>query len=364
MMRETLLRSIVLAGLLLAGMSFGAQAQERCRIAFDVGSSGIRAGSSQSDVTARASINYLDPLWAGRGLDETVAPTIQSLRELPEKSGFPAECDRIAGGFSAWRLALEQDVASLVALMSHIRTESGVPILVIPQNQEGAYGYLSARQALGERLTTSHILDIGGGSLQLAGAQSSYGAMLGQKAWHRTLCQEIRHVDSPTCTLQPMLADELATARRLIGEKLSGIATELPVGTVSITGISRPVTLAVLPAMERLFPEETTQRMIQLSALQSAVNLLAGLALEDTATRTGASARAIGDLFSTMLLVEGVMNSTRASSLSVADVDLTNLPGLLADDRAFAWGERYQCYLTRLVESGVSAYFSDPATCP
>ena len=64
-----------------------------------------------------------------------------------------------------------------------------------------------------------------------------------------------------------------------------------------------------------------------------------------------------------MLLVEGVLLATGGESLRVAEVDLTNLPGLLADDRAFAWEQRHGCYLERLQTLGLDAYASDPATC-
>ena len=66
-----------------------------------MGSSGIRAGASGSAVTTQTGIEYLDPLWAGRGLEETVAPTIAALNDLPREAGFPADCARVGGGFSA-----------------------------------------------------------------------------------------------------------------------------------------------------------------------------------------------------------------------------------------------------------------------
>ena len=42
---------------------------------------------------------------------------------------------------------------------ARIHAASAVAVLVIPQLQEGAYGYTGARQLLGDRLTTSHVLD-------------------------------------------------------------------------------------------------------------------------------------------------------------------------------------------------------------
>jgi hypothetical protein len=91
--------------------------------------------------------------------------------------------------------------------------------------------------------------------------------------------------------------------------------------------------------------------------------MLSRLTLEETARRLSLSQTYASYLLSDMLLVEGLMMATRASSLQTAEIDLTNLPGLLADDVAFSWADRYACYLVRLRKLGLDAYASDPATC-
>ena len=352
-----------LVGLLLALFAFSAAADEACRIAYDMGSSGIRAGSSRSSATARAEIDYLAPQWAGRGLEEVVEPTIAALRDLPAQAGEAGDCARVGGGFSAWRLALQQDAGQLATTLARIEAASKVAILVVPQVQEGAYGYLGARQLLGEHLTTSHILDIGGGSLQIAGEHSAYGEALGQKIWHRLLCQEIRNAESVPCALQPMTGEELATARALIAEQLAGVASSLPV-PVTMTAISRPVSRGVLPAVARLQPEISQAGRFGRVALGAAIGRLAGATREETSALVGSPAGYVAYLLSDMLLVEGLMQASGAEELEVAEIDLTNLPGLLADDKAYAWREHYACYLERLHSLGLDAYGSDPATCP
>ncbi|MBL8419020.1 MAG: hypothetical protein JNK92_00125 [Dechloromonas sp.] len=351
------------AGLVLALLAASTATGESCRIGYDMGSSGIRAGASGSADTTQVGIEYLDPLWAGRGLEETVAPTIAALNDLPREAGFPAGCARVGGGFSAWRLALEQDAERLADILTRIRAASAVAVLVIPQLQEGAYGYSGARQLLGDRLTTSHVLDIGGGSLQIAGEHSAWGDMLGQKAWHRRLCQEIRNAESVPCELQPMTGAELVTARSLLAKLLGGVAAALP-GAVTLTAISRPVSRGVAPAVARLVPAGAGANALERPAISAAIGRIVGLTGSETMVATGNSSDHVTYLLSTMLLVEGVLLATGGESLTVAEVDLTNLPGLLADDRAFAWGQRHGCYLERLQTQGIGAYASDPATCP
>lgn len=355
------LRSLLagLAGCLLAAI---ATAGEPCRIAFDMGSSGIRAGQTGRAEVMRADIDYLGPLSAGRGLAETLPPTIAALRDLPASGGFSQNCARLGGGFSAWRIAAQADRKQLATDLASIRQASGVAVLVIPQRQEGAYGYQGARQLLGDRLTTSHILDIGGGSLQIAGASHSFGALFGQKLWHRELCKALRQSTELPCALQPMTATELDSARALLRSHLHDIGRDLPQGA-TMTAISRPVTRGVAPAVAHLFNRPALGE-IPPTLLRATLELHAGLSLNEMAERLGSEPRHAAYLISDLLLVEGLIEATGGHDLRIAEIDLTNLPGLLADDRGYRWAAQHDCYLQRLRTIGVGAYFSDPATCP
>lgn len=338
------------------------QAAEPCRVAFDLGSSGIRSGASNNPLVVRAEIDYLGPLWAGRGLEETIPPTLTALQDLPRRGGFPADCVRVGGGFSAWRLALQQDPGALVAALARIRASSGVAVLVIPQVVEGAYGYLSARQLLGDRLSTSHVLDIGGGSLQIAGERDSWGDALGQKIWQRELCRELGKPGMARCQLQPMTPDELIRVRRFLEKKLLGVRGALA-DQVTMTAISRPVTRGVMPAVKKLRGAEVEGNRLGLKSLSAGIEQIAALPLEKTATLLGHADKHLGYLLSDMLLVEGLILATGGQELQVAEIDLTNLPGLIADTRAYAWSANYACYLARLRTLGLTAYASDPASC-
>ena len=329
-----------------------------------MGSSGIRAGASNSDKTTKAELDTLGALWAGKQPRELVGPTVAVLDALLQRGAFKRECAMLGGGMSAWRLALSHDPAALVTALARIRAYSGVAVLVIPPVQEGAYGYFAARQALGERLNTSHVLDIGGGSLQIAGERSTFATALGQKAWHRELCQALRKTDAVPCALQPLNDNELAQARALLAHKLNGITTNLP-GTTAMTAISRPVSRGVLPAVRRVVGYTADNlNLLQPSDISATIARVAPLTLAATTTQTGNPAPHVSYLLSDLLLVEGLMRLTGNADLFVAEADLTNLPGLLADERAFAWQQKHDCYLQRLREKGTDAYASDPATCP
>ena len=348
-----------LAGCLIAAL---ASAGEPCRIAFDMGSSGIRAGATGRSEVPRADIDYLGPLSAGRGLAEALPATIAALRDLPAQGGFDTNCTRLGGGFSAWRMATQEDRRKLAGDLEAIHSASGVAVLVIPQRQEGAYGYLGARQLLGKQLSTTHILDIGGGSLQIAGESHSFGALFGQKLWHRELCKALRNSSELPCRLQPMTPAELDSARQLLQSRLQGIARDLP-GGARMTAISRPVTRGVAPAVARLFNRPGSLDDISPTMLRATLELHAGLSLDEMAERLGSERKHAAYLISDLLLVEGLMQATGGHNLRIAELDLTNLPGLLADERGYRWADSHDCYLQRLRTMGVGAYFSDPATC-
>ena len=339
-----------------------AAAAEPCRVAFDIGSSGIRGGASNSAVVVRASIDYLASLRAGRNLDDALEPTITALSAAKEQGLSDTACARVGGGFSAWRLAAQQDFARLLWNLANIHAATGVAVLVIPQHVEGAYGYFGARQLLGRWLGTSHVLDIGGGSLQVSGEQSSFGLALGQKTWHQQLCLALRKTSTVPCALQPMNGEERLKVSALAAQKLHGIGTTLP-DKLTMTAISRPVTQGVAPAVERLLGKPPGQTGFSRAELRSAIEQLAHLTLEETAVRVAIRANYAAYLLSDMLLVDGLMQATGGADLQIAEIDLTNLPGLLADDQAFRWVGYYGCYLERLGRVGVEAYASDPATC-
>lgn len=337
-----------------------AHAQD-CRIAFDMGSSGVRAATSSMHEGAASSwrdIDLLSPLMNGQALSPLLPAVASALRELPQQAQMPAHCSRLGGGFSAWRLAWRRDGAQLAGQLQDLRQQTGVAVLVIPATVEGRYGHDSAKQALGERLKTSHILDIGGGSMQVAGHDRSFGIELGQKSWQQLLCRSLGRGAGP-CVLLPLQAAELAQARALVAEHLRSLPAEVGEGT--LTAISRPVTRGIRLALRAMGFE--SDEALSLKDLGQAIDRLSATEPAQVSGLTQAPAAFAGFLISDMLLVEGVLRTMQLDTLSLAEASINNLPALLRDDRAFAWARQHDCYVQRLRELGPAAYFSDPAFC-
>lgn len=332
-----------------------------------MGSSGVRAGTNRAAAMPQVDIDVLADVVADGRIDTTLAETVTALRELPARGGFPTGCTRLGGGFSAWRLALQRGGgAAMATLLADIRQRSGVALLVIPQEVERRYAHLAAQQALGPALRTAYILDIGGGSLQVAGATSSWGAALGQKLWKALLCEHLRA--RAACALGALDDTALSRARELAAREFAPLAASLP-GPVTLTAISRPVIRGIHPALQRLAqagridPGLVDAQGFAAAAVTAALAVLAPIGSEARAQATGLATRFARYLLADLLLTEGILRATGAARLEVAESAVTNLPGLLADERAFAWAARYDCYLARLRELGEAAYAADPARC-
>ena len=346
------------SGLLLCALWLGsACAEQTCLVAFDLGSSGMRAGSSRSARIERTAFNALAALDKPGGVLELEAPTIRGIRTLLTTLDGGA-CEGLAGGFSAWRRALDLDRPTLIAQLKRIESATGVAVMVIPPAREGRYAYVAAQRELGDRLTTSHVLDIGGGSLQLASASGATGMPFGQKTWYRGLCDALAR-DPDHCTRVPWSPAELAAARTWGARQLRPLFAALPAG-LTMTAVSRPVTRGVKPAIDRLSTATATANTVSISLL--------GKAIEQRAANPAGFPSPTDDfgryLLSDMLLLEALMQAVGLQTVEVSEIDLSNVAGLLDDAHAFAWRRFYGCYLDNLAASGLPAFDGNPADCP
>jgi len=362
----------LVAALALAACS---QPPGPCRIGYDIGSSGIRVGSAAGDLDGRVSIDYLTDVWADGVIDQTGDATVEALRRL----AGGRSCLAVAGGYSAWRLAADQGGPDRLAdTLAGLHARTGVAVFVMPQAVEAGYGYYAARQQLGGRLDTPYILDIGGGSMQFAAATGGWGTALGQKAWRKMFCAQVKGSVEAECAANPVGADAVARTHAILGGVVDEARQALGSG-FAVTAVSAPVVRGIHPVLLGLAarsPElagHVDSDGFDRIALQRAVAGLAGLTdpaivarLDGCAGREGppeCALRFVGSVVTDMLMVEAFMAGLDIPRMRVAQVELTNVAGILADSRAAAWAGRYACYLDRLRRQGIDAYLSDPAGC-
>ncbi|MBC7905229.1 MAG: hypothetical protein H7Y60_00580 [Rhodospirillaceae bacterium] len=366
--------------LLVLALSLAGCAQapsQGCRVGFDIGSSGIRAGATTGDVQGRVSVDYLADVWADNVIDETVDATATALGELAPRHH---DCTAVAGGYSAWRLAAEKGGSDKVAdTLRDLQRRTGAYVFVIPQAVEGSYGYFAAKQQLGERLTTPFILDVGGGSLQFAAGHTGWGTALGQKAWRKLFCAQVKGSENPNCATNPVGARAAEQSAQVLSNELAQAKAALGTG-FAVTAVSTPVVHGVHPILAYLSHDRNAiagrvdATGFDRAALDSAIGLLAdkddaGIVQLLNGCRDGAGKPICADRFAStfvtdMLLVRSFMAGLQVTRMDVAEADITNVPGILADERAFAWIKAYPCYLARLRAQGMDAYTSDPRSCP
>ncbi|MBF0339817.1 MAG: hypothetical protein HQL95_02485 [Magnetococcales bacterium] len=350
-----------------------------CLIGFDVGSSGLRAGSLTSDKTAKVKVDYLADLWPDNRIDVTTDSSVAAFKKLPEEIGMKG-CLSLAGGYSAWRLAMEKGKPGDVARsLAEFHQRTGVYFFVIPQDVEGAYGYAAARQAMGEHLTTPFIIDIGGGSLQIASQQDGWGAPLGQKSWRKLFCEQVKHSTDANCPPNPAGKEAVEKSRQTLAPFVSQAIKKLGQG-LAITAVSPLVVHGMHPVM-RILAEKNPgmaagvdARGFSRAALAAAIALLADKddpqilkALANCRREDGkptCQEQFVATFVSDMLLLHALMEGMQIDRIEVGEADITNVPGILADPRPKAWSQHYACYLTRLESQGIAAFTSDPGTCP
>lgn len=364
----------------ILALMLSAPAEAGCRIGFDVGSSGVRVGAANSAAQARTSIDYLADVWADNRIDTSVEPTIRAFATLPAEAGLPDGCDSVAGGYSAWRLAMERgNPAEVAEALRLIHARTGVALYVIPQDVEGTYGFYAARQALGDRLRDPYILDIGGGSMQIASIHTGWGAALGQKAWRKTYCHDGKGSDVAACVLNPVGPEAMALASKLLAREVASARAAL--GPLEqATAVSAPLVKTMHPVIRylagqgRIPVDGVGETSFTIGALEATIRVLmdkdddALLRYLDNcpelAGRAICTPSFLPTLVSDMLMAHAFMAGLGIRRLELAEASITNVPGLLADTRAWGWRDRYECYLSRLADQGVRAFKSAPATCP
>ncbi|MBF0425095.1 MAG: hypothetical protein HQL66_04670 [Magnetococcales bacterium] len=367
---------VLLLILLFAGSEALAQG---CRIGFDLGSTGVRVGSATHPEQAKVAIDYLADIRANHAIDRTIEPTIEALTTLPKVANLPADCTAVAGGYSAWRLALrEASPARLAATLRTIHERTHVALFIIPQDVEGNYGYLAAKSLLGAALKTPFILDLGGGSMQIAGATSGWGSDLGQKSWHDLFCKQIQGNSDPVCPANPVGGKAPGRAATLLAPQVAAAKAALGTG-LTLTAVTPPVVNAVHPVVRFLAETHrgvTTAVDAQGFSHAALVQAIAQLATRDNAAitelldgcreQTGqpiCAPRLLPMLVTDMLLLHAFMDGLGIARLEVAAAGINNVPGILADPRAAAWAGHYPCYLQKLAEIGGEAFKADPRAC-
>lgn len=208
------------------------------------------------------------------------------------------------GELLAFATSAVRDATNSAAVLARVRHETGVDLQVLSGDDEARLTFLAARRWYGWNAGTMLMMDIGGGSLELAAGQDEEPAVaismpLGAGRLHR----ERMPADPPdrdeVAALQQWLEQQLAPAARTIraaGPFDAVVATSKTFRTLArLTGAA--------PAREGM----RVPRHLRRGALQQVTSFLQRMAADDIAQLDGVSSSRAGQIATGALIAHAAM---------------------------------------------------------
>ena len=163
--------------------------------AIDIGSNSVR--QIVADVTAEGGITVIDEMKAaprlGADLELTGVLGTQSMQRAAEAIGRMAELARQLGAqrIEAVATSAVRDAANAAEFVARVRQEAGLQVRIIDGADEARLSYMSALAHFDLGVGRTVVMDIGGGSLELAMAADGVLDDLVSAVWrapaHRAL---------------------------------------------------------------------------------------------------------------------------------------------------------------------------------
>jgi len=315
----------------------------------DVGSNTVhllvvdaRPGGHPTPMTSeKYELRLAEHLDAGGELTDKGADALVAAVHRARDAAAAARCaDLLAFATSALR-----DATNSVAVLSRVRHETGVALQVLPGEDEARYTFLAVRRWYGWSAGRLLVLDIGGGSLELAAGLDEHPAVAASlplgagrltREWFTGDPPSRREMDA----LRVHLDDELApVARRL---RRAG-DPELAVGTSkTFRSLARLTGAAPSSAGPR------ARRLLTDVGLRQLAAFITRMTSEDLAELEGVSPKRSHQLVAGALVAEAAMRALRVDRLEICPwalregvilrrldtLDITTPPSTAQSDRS------------------------------
>jgi exopolyphosphatase / guanosine-5'-triphosphate,3'-diphosphate pyrophosphatase len=249
----------------------------------------------------------LDPAGAltGSGADRLVRAVARA-----RESAAAAGCvDMLAFATSALR-----DAANSVAVLARVREETGVALQVLPGEDEARYTFLAVRRWYGWSAGRLLVLDIGGGSLELAAGRDEHPAAAASLPLGAgRITREWFATDPPSRREISALRDHLEAELVPVGRRLrrAGIP-DLAVGTSkTFRSLARLTGAAPSSAGPRV------RRVLTDAGLRQLVAFISRMTSSDLAELEGVSASRAHQLVAGALVAEAAMRALRVPALEI-----------------------------------------------
>lgn len=222
--------------------------------------------------------------------------------------------DKGAERILAFATSALRDAANGEAVLARVREESGVDLQVLAGDEESRLTFLAVRRWFGWSARRVLMLDIGGGSLELAtGIDEDPDAALSLPLGAGRLTRDWCDADPPSATaLRSLRKHVRARIAEVAGLVLRHGRPDLAVGT-SKTFRSLARVAGAPPSSDGIY----VPRRLHLSDLQGVVPMLAEMTARQRAELPGVSAGRSAQLLAGALVAEGAMDLLEVDTVAI-----------------------------------------------
>ncbi|HVL84984.1 MAG TPA: Ppx/GppA phosphatase family protein [Pseudonocardia sp.] len=207
-----------------------------------------------------------------------------------------------------------RDAANSAAVLARVREETGVALQVLPGEDEARYTFLAVRRWYGWSAGRLLVLDIGGGSLELAAGRDEHPAVAASlPVGAGRLTREWFTADPPTRREIAVLGEHLEAVLEPVASRMRRAGSpELAVGT-SKTFRSLARLTGAAPSSAGL----RVRRLLTDAGLRQLVAFISRMSSADLAELEGVSASRAHQLVAGALVAEAAMRALRVTALEI-----------------------------------------------
>lgn len=226
------------------------------------------------------------------------------------RSAAEAGCvDMLAFATSALR-----DAANSAEVLARVRDETGVALQVLPGEDEARYTFLAVRRWYGWSAGRLLVLDIGGGSLELAAGRDEHPAAAA------SLPLGAGRVTREWFTTDPPSRREVAALREYLDEQMGSVARRVRRAGAPDLAVGTSKTFRSLARLTGAAPSSAgpqVRRVLTDVALRQLVAFISRMTSADLAELEGVSASRSHQLVAGALVAEATLRALRVDTLEI-----------------------------------------------
>lgn len=269
-----------------------------------------RGGHPTPMTSEKAELRLAQNLDAAGALTVAGADMLVRTVQRARASATAAGCtDLLAFATSALR-----DATNSTAVLARVRDETGIALQVLPGEDEARYTFLAVRRWYGWSAGRLLVLDIGGGSLELAAGRDEHPAAAA------SLPLGASRVTREWFTSDPPTHDEIDALREHLDRELAPVARRLRRAGTPELAVGTSKTFRSLARLTGAAPSSAGPRVRRLLTdvgLRQLAAFVTRMTSADLATLEGVSPSRAQQLAAGALVAEAAMRALRVTQLEI-----------------------------------------------